>query len=447
MLNYKKVLHNNPLYRIGRIFLTDFWFNHIFFRKVEVLGRENIPKDKPVLIAPVHRNAMIDDMAVLTTRNDNPVFLARADIFRKKLLAKLFIFFRMVPVFRIRDGKESLANNDMTFDVGAHVLETGNVLIIFPEAAHTDRNQMLPVRKGAIRIAFLAAERTGFEKDIYLIPTGLYYDNIYHYRHKALIIYGKPINILDYKDLYLENPPRAMLKVREDLTRALTDLSLHISKDEYYDQINEAREIFDSYVASQMGKNLDRFSEKFEVDKKIVDVLEDAADRQPDKFARFMARVDDYFKELRKHRLKDYLFEKPMPLVKLLLSSVLAVLFLPLYLLMWLNFAIPVCLPEILVHKFNEKIFYASVRYGASLIFVFLWAVIWGIILGAVFSWWIGVLFFLLQPVLLVFWLDFTRMLKKLAGNWRYRVGKSKHLDLKSIRESLLREFSEFYVK
>ncbi len=447
MLNYKKVLHNNPFYRLGRIFLTDFWFNQIFFRKVVVKGRENIPRNKPVLIAPVHRNAMIDDMAVLTTRNDNPVFLARADIFKKKLLAKMFIFFRMVPVFRIRDGKESLANNEMTFDVGAHVLETDNVLIIFPEAAHTDRNQMLPVKKGAIRIAFLAAERMNFERDIYLIPTGLYYDNIYHYRHKALVIYGKPINILDYKDLYLENKQKAMLKVRQDLTRALTDLSINISSNEYYDQINESREIFDSYVAKQMGRDLRYFDQKFEVDKKIVQVLENALKKDPERFDRFAKRIDEYVGRLKQNKLKDYLFERPFSWPGLIASSILAVVFLPLYLLLWLNFAIPVCMPEILVKKFNETIFYASVRYGASLVFTLLWAIIWGIVLGVIVKWWVGVLFFLSQPLLLVVWLEYTKLIKKIRGNLRFRFNKKKYTGLQVFREELISEFAQFYVK
>ncbi len=447
MLNYKRVLHSNPGYKLGRIFLTDFWFNHIYNRQVVVLGRENIPRNKPVLILPVHRNALIDNMAVLTTRNDNPVFLARADIFRQKLLAKIFIFFRMVPVFRIRDGRESLANNEMTFDVSAHVLEKNKILVVFPEAAHNERNQMLPVRKGAIRIAFLTAERTNFQKDIYLVPTGLYYDDIYHYRHKILITYDKPINILDYKELYLENKQKAMLKVREDLTKALTDLSIHIANDEYYHQVNQAREIFDAYVAQDMGKDLRQFDHKFEVDKKIIDVLEEAMEKEPEHFDKFAHKIDKYVKGLRDNKLKDYLFEKPMSWGKLLISSLLAVVLLPLYLLMWINFAAPVCLPEILVHKFEETIFYASVRFAASLIFVLLWAIIWGIVLAIWVSWWAGLIFFLLQPLLLVFWLDFTRFLKKILGNWRFKLGKDKFIDLKCIREELLREFSLFYVK
>jgi len=445
MLNYKKVLHKNPLYRLGRIFLTDFWFNKIFFRQVKVIGKQNIPKGKPVLIAPVHRNAMVDDMAVLTTRNDNPVFLARADIFKKKFLARVFIFFRMVPVFRIRDGKESLKSNDMTFDVGSYVLEKDQVLIVFPEAAHINKNQMLPLKKGAIRIVFLAAEKTNFQKDIYLIPTGLYYDNIYNYRHKALVIYGKPINILDYKDLYKENKQKAMLKVREDLNKALIDLSIHIEDDKYYEQINKSREIFDSLVAEKLQKKIKKIDEKFLVDKVIVDVLEKISKEKEEDFIPFAEKVDIYTKELDKHRLKDYLFEKPMKIINLLLFSILLILFFPLYIVSWINFIIPVCLPELIVKKFKDEIFHGSVRYGASLIFTFLWGLIGGVILAFILSWWIGLLFFLLQPVLFVFWLDYTRYLKKVLANWRFIFNRNKYNYLYDLRKELIDDFLTFY--
>ena len=72
--------------------VAGFWHNNVFYRKVIVMGQENINPDDHLIFAPNHQNALMDALAVLFTHNGQPVFLARADIFRKKLMASSSIF-------------------------------------------------------------------------------------------------------------------------------------------------------------------------------------------------------------------------------------------------------------------------------------------------------------------------------------------------------------------
>jgi 1-acyl-sn-glycerol-3-phosphate acyltransferase len=57
-------------YRLLKIYAI---FGHwIFYRRIEVKFRERIPRDRPVLLAPNHQNALMDAMApLLTTRHDS----------------------------------------------------------------------------------------------------------------------------------------------------------------------------------------------------------------------------------------------------------------------------------------------------------------------------------------------------------------------------------------
>ena len=57
----------------------------------------------------------MDALAVLFTHNGQPVFLARADIFKKKMIAAILYFLKILPVYRIRDGFSSLKANDEIF--------------------------------------------------------------------------------------------------------------------------------------------------------------------------------------------------------------------------------------------------------------------------------------------------------------------------------------------
>ena len=63
--------------------VTGFWHNNFFYRKIIVLGLENINPGDHLIFAPNHQNALMDALAVLFTHKGQPVFLARADIFKK----------------------------------------------------------------------------------------------------------------------------------------------------------------------------------------------------------------------------------------------------------------------------------------------------------------------------------------------------------------------------
>jgi 1-acyl-sn-glycerol-3-phosphate acyltransferase len=96
----------------------DFWQNivqnyvktyiHFFYDKVTVVGSNKVPKDKPVILAINHQNALMDPLNVICALKGPSVFMARADVFKSEKIAKILRFFKMLPVFRIRDGIKSL---------------------------------------------------------------------------------------------------------------------------------------------------------------------------------------------------------------------------------------------------------------------------------------------------------------------------------------------------
>ena len=87
----------------------------IFYRKIEVKFIDRIPKDRPVLLAPNHQNALMDAMAPLLTARRDPVFLARADIFKNNFVAGILRLMKILPVYRIRDGAGELGKNEAVF--------------------------------------------------------------------------------------------------------------------------------------------------------------------------------------------------------------------------------------------------------------------------------------------------------------------------------------------
>ena len=84
--------------------VANFWHNKVFYRKVIIVGRENINPEDHLIYAPNHQNALMDALAVLFTQKGQLVFLARADIFKRNFLASILYFLKILPVYRIRDG-------------------------------------------------------------------------------------------------------------------------------------------------------------------------------------------------------------------------------------------------------------------------------------------------------------------------------------------------------
>ncbi len=168
-----------------------FWHDNVFYRKVIVLGRDNIKSEKPIIFAPNHQNALMDALAVLFALKGQPVFLARADVFKNKIIAKILYYLKMLPVYRIRDGFRSVTGNDAIFDKTIDVLKNKRGLVILPEGNHEGHRRLRQLKKGICRVAFQADEASGFNLNIQIMPVGIEFSHYTRYRQVLTVILWK----------------------------------------------------------------------------------------------------------------------------------------------------------------------------------------------------------------------------------------------------------------
>ena len=445
MLNLKKVKETSISYKLLKKYV-DWWHNVIFYHRVTIMGKENIPDNKAVLFAPNHQNALMDALAILCVRKHDPVFLTRSDIFSPDFMGNLFVFMKMLPIYRIRDGKDKLERNNEIFNLCVEVLENNKRLTIFPEAQHTTYRSLLKLKKGLMRIAFSTAEKSNFDIDLSIIPTGIYYSNFTNYRSKLLVNFGKPIKIADYKELYAENQQAAMFKLRNDLREKMIPQTIHIeNKNDYYSQFEDARDLYDFYVAEKLNLKLKKPDKKFIADKKIIEILNKAHDDNIEEFNFFTQKQDNYTAKIKKHNFKDFLFDSAWSKTKLFLTSLIGVILSPIYFVGLLIFLIPLVLPEIFVKKFKDDHFHSSVRFVISLIFIPIWSLI-GFILLWIFvkTWWVKFLFVIILPALLIFWQNYMRLFRKTIGHWRFIFKKKARKNIVKQRNELITLFSDY---
>ncbi len=252
----------------------------ITHRHFTVNGLANVPIDKPVIFAPNHQNALLDPLAIIFSGHFQPVFLARADIFKNKIVARILNFLKILPVYRIRDGKDNLDNNTGVFDAAVRILQHNKMLCLFPEASHIGMKSMLPHKKAIPRIVFIAAEKTDYHIDILIVPVGINYTSYYGFRRSVTINFGKPISAKQYYITFQnEGETKAANAMRNAIFNAVKQLVVHVPSKEDYPLYEQAFEM----AAAGVFKTPHTRSVDFVAREQwLTEIISDEITRQPE---------------------------------------------------------------------------------------------------------------------------------------------------------------------
>lgn len=207
-----------------------------YYKKIKVVGRKNIPKKGAILFVCNHQNALIDPLLIGTTDHRSTHFLTRAGVFKKKLIIKLFDSVQMIPIYRVRDGWNTLAKNEAIFEKCINLLNKKEALVIFPEGSHNLKRKVRPLSKGFTRILFGAYEKHP-DLEIKVIPVGLNYNSILEYPASVSIHYGKPVSVREYWNK--EDLTTSINTIKEVVRSQMKLLTTHIDDPANYEKIHE----------------------------------------------------------------------------------------------------------------------------------------------------------------------------------------------------------------
>ena len=187
MAKEKKIQDYDIKYSLLRHYV-DFTLK-LSYRNIRYVGCEKIPQDGAVIYAPNHTNALMDALIILAMDRKPKVFVARADIFRKPLFAKILHFLKIMPIMRLRDGFDEVKKNQQTIEKAVDVLHDKVPFCIFPEGQHQAKYSSLPLSKGIFRIAFQAQELMP-DMPLYIIPVGMRYGSFFRFRSTVRVEIG-----------------------------------------------------------------------------------------------------------------------------------------------------------------------------------------------------------------------------------------------------------------
>lgn len=414
------------------------WHNNVFYRRVIVVGREQINPDDHLIFAPNHQNALMDALAVLFTTKGQLVFLARADIYKRKLIASLLYFLKILPVYRIRDGYGSLRGNDEIFNKTIDVIRNKNGLVILPEGNHEGFRRLRQLKKGICRIAFQAEEASDYKLNIKIIPVGIEFTHYSRYRQVLTVVYGRPIEVSEYNELYRNSPEIALNELRSKLSSEMKQIMVHIDSEEDYEAIDELRGI----VNGRFSDNI-RFPKLFR-DRILIERLNRLKVNDLPLYKNICSlslQVRDKAKAMK----TDYrlLSKKKHPLGWLIAGFCGLIVSLPVFIYGNIFNLTFLEIPNIQSKKIKDIQFRSSIKYGISLAIAFIFLPIFLILSLIIFSpWWLAILIFLSLPVsgLLAWWyyLEFHRII----GGFRIRnyinSGNREYSDLKKNHDELI---------
>lgn len=339
------------------------------YRNLRYIGTERIPKDGAVIFAPNHTGTLMDALVILAMNRKPKVFIARADIFKKPMLAKMFKFFKIMPIMRMRDGFEEVKKNNKTIETAVDVLKDRVPLCIFPEGTHQTKHSLLPLSKGIFRIALQAKELMP-DTPLYIVPMGIRYGSFFRFRASARVIIGNPINVGEFIAQNEDKTPQELMNImKKALEERMKESIFYIPNNEDYNAIKEIC----ATVSETQIKNLDKKARKDKavltnVNNMAVKHIEKLKETDPDAADKIIALANEAYEIRKKKGISLKSVAQQSNLLQIILKLLLLAVTLP-YTLLASIFVLPVTvLGNAICKKFKDKAFYNSVRYLMNLL-------------------------------------------------------------------------------
>ena len=228
----------------------------LFFRRIEVVNVERVPRSGPLLFVLNHPNGLVDPALVFVSMPRRVSFLAKSTLYDNPIGALVLRTFEILPVYRRIDAEAKLASNAVTFENCFELLRCGRCIAVFPEGISHDEPQLQKMKTGAARIALGAvSQQKAPASGLKVVPVGLYYTSKTSFRSEALIRYGEAFNVEPIElDADGEPPRDAVAKLTGEIESRLRDVTLNLETETDLDAVIKAEALFSSVFENLIFK-------------------------------------------------------------------------------------------------------------------------------------------------------------------------------------------------
>ncbi len=267
----------------------------LFFRRLEVRGRDLVPVGCPLVLVANHPNVMLDVLLLATLApGPFPRFLGKTTLFKNAFYT--FVLRRLggIPVARTQDPGSQVGRNQDMLREACQTLKEGRSLALFPEGLSQSGLRLRPFKPGAARIALRAEDEAGGRAGICIVPVGLTYSAPGIFRSAVVIQFGTPVEVGDFLEAYRASHHQGAQQLTALLYQRLLPLTLHL---ENPDLEGALRDLVAVYSAEILGE----FPESAQLHRQLL------AGQEMIRAAQYFARTNPELVQVLATRLRRHL--------------------------------------------------------------------------------------------------------------------------------------------
>ncbi len=346
------------------------------------LGLENLPDyGEHYFIVANHQNTANDPLNITFALplHYHVNALARANVFSiHPLMTRFFYWIGLLPAYRIGwEGGEGIEQNFRSFDQVADRINSGQPVIVFPEAGHTQGHYLGRFTTGTVRMAFYVAKADGFREDVKIVPTAHHYSDYFDIQTDILWHVGEPISLKPYYAAFQEHPNSVMRNITRELHARIQAMMLDEGIEDY-----EAKDFLRNSSLNTLRRADTPLPDRLAADQRFARLLNEHPSYQ---------EIISLATELRQHEERLGLDEPTLlqhpTWWQAAAGIVLLLLLLPLWIVSLWPHGICYYMPTLLLK--SDKMFTNSYRYILSAVILYpLFGVLTLLVMGLVWGWW-----------------------------------------------------------
>ena len=312
-----------------------------------------------------HAASLMDPLVLGAFRRPVVFFMARSDVFIK-ILQPFFWAGHMLPIYRKHDGHNTKEKNQFVFKKCSRILSFGRSLILFGEGFTDDIfiRRLKPLKKGAVRIGFIALEHVNWKKKIYISAVGCNYSAPNQMGSDLLIAHSERICLNDYKNSYIKNPNKIITELTQKLHQLLIEQITHVENKElapFHENV---------MIITRKGMNAQNYDpsisllERWKYSRGLANWMNNQDFNQNEGLGKVKLQTENYFDLLREKNIeeKQVFWKKTNPRGNRINSILLLIILFPIGIIGAIHCAIP----YIFTKRFCERSLKRKVFWGSA---------------------------------------------------------------------------------
>lgn len=419
---------------------------HIFFKRIVISGREHIPSKGPLIIVSNHPNTLMDPFTIGVHTKQRIGFLGNAGLFENKLVARIFKYFHVIPVYRKQDVPEGAKRDNSSAFAACHAYLKGEgTILIFPEGTSHYELKLREIKTGTARIALSYEALHQFKGDLKILPIALDYSDSIQFRSMLSVHISPPMTLEAYQEQYELENALGVEALTDDIEK---ELARHIPQTATKDQealLLKTHSFYTTFHEPEADLHLDP-ARSLKVRKKLSKKLGQLHESDPESYDKLNSHVHSFFWGLKKARITPGFFterfQQKSALLVCLGYTLTFLLLLPVYLFGLLTNYLPYTLPSRLFRALHIEIEYKAALQMCTGMFTF--PIFYGLELALFRSFvsdelWHSLIFLIALPVSGYMAMYFYTEAKRFARVLRYyfRLKPEKKQDLMELRDKI----------